>query len=889
MRKWVYTFGNGQSEGSAGERDILGSKGANLAEMASLGLPVPPGATIISPACTWYAEHQRHFPESLPKQIDQAVADIERMSGRTLGAKKKPLFLAVRPGSRVPIPGMIEAILNLGLNDETVEALASETGDRRFAYDCYRRFIGSYGDAVMGLDRGYFEDIAEAEKRARGVSLDTDLDADALAAIVAAMKALIVEEMGEAFPQDPREQLWAAVAATYQAWLAPRASAYRAMHGIPVEWGTALNLQAMVFGNRNAASASGMVLTRNPETGEKVLSGDYLPNSQGSELALGERKLFPVSGRAHANGNAGVTSMEVKFPAAYAQLREVAAKLEAHYRDMQDIEFAVDDGRLHVLQARPARRSVKASLRLAVEMVAERLITREEAISRIDPLSLEQLLHPAIDPSVERNVIGTGLPASPGAASGEIVFTSDDAVAAYREGRKVILVRAETSPEDVHGMHVAEGVLTLRGGVSSHAAVVARGMGIPCVAGASGLRIDTVAGTLTGFGVTLQKGDFITIDGSLGQIINGEVPMIQPELSGDFAEIMEWSDDIRRLGVRSNADTPADARGARSFGAEGIGLCRTEHMFFEEGRINVMREMILAEDEDGRRAALAKLLPMQRSDFIELFEIMHGLPVTIRLLDPPLHEFLPKASEDITETAIAVGMDEEKLRRRIEDMHEFNPMLGHRGCRLAISYPEIAEMQARAIFEAAVKAAESTGAAVVPEIMVPLVSLRTELDYVKAAIDAVAKKVAEETGVFIDYLVGTMIELPRAALRGQEIAEAADFFSFGTNDLTQTTFGISRDDAGGFLTTYKRKGIIEQDPFSSLDFDGVGELIKIASERGRKARNDLKLGICGEHAGDPASIRFCEQTGLDYISCSPFRVPIARLAAAQAVTGTSAR
>lgn len=889
MRKWVYTFGNGQSEGSAGERDILGSKGANLAEMASLGLPVPPGATIISPACTWYAEHQRHFPESLPKQIDHALAEIERMSGRKFGGKTKPLFLAVRPGSRVPIPGMIEAILNLGLNDETVEALAKETGDRRFAYDCYRRFISSFGDAVMGLDRGYFEDLTEAEMRARGVGLDTDLDAEALIGIVAAMKELIFEEMSEAFPQDPREQLWATISASYQAWLAPRASAYRAMHGIPVEWGTALNLQAMVFGNRNAASASGIVLTRNPETGEKQLSGDYLPNSQGSELALGERKLFPVSGRAHANSNAGVTSMEAQFPAAYAQLRDVAAKLEAHYRDMQDIEFAVDDGKLHVLQARPARRSVKASLRLAVEMVGERLITREEAISRIDPVSLEQLLHPAIDPSVERNVIGTGLPASPGAASGEIVFTSEDAVAAYREGRKVILVRAETSPEDVHGMHVAEGVLTLRGGVTSHAAVVARGMGIPCVAGASGLRIDTTAGTLTGFGVTLQKGDFITIDGSLGQIIDGEVPMIQPELSGDFAEIMEWSDAIRRLGVRSNADTPADARGARSFGAEGIGLCRTEHMFFEEGRINVMREMILAEDEDGRRAALAKLLPMQRSDFIELFEIMHGLPVTIRLLDPPLHEFLPKASEDIAETAAAVGMDEEKLRRRIEDMHEFNPMLGHRGCRLAISYPEIAEMQARAIFEAAVKAAESTGAAVVPEIMVPLVSLRTELDYVKAAIDAVAKKVAEETGVFIDYLVGTMIELPRAALRGQEIAEAAEFFSFGTNDLTQTTFGISRDDAGGFLTTYKRKGIIEQDPFSSLDFDGVGELIRIASERGRKARNDLKLGICGEHAGDPASIRFCEQTGLDYISCSPFRVPIARLAAAQAVTGTSAR
>jgi pyruvate,orthophosphate dikinase len=889
MRKWVYTFGNGQSEGSAGEVDILGSKGANLAEMASLGLPVPPGATIISPVCTWYAEHQRHYPESLSKQIEQALGEIERMTGSSFGGAGKPLLLAVRPGSRVPIPGMIEAILNLGLNDETVEALARQTGDRRFALDCYRRFITSFGDAVMGLDRGYFEDIAEAEKRARGIGLDSDLDAEALAAIIASSKALIREEMDEDFPQDPREQLWATIAATYQAWLAPRASAYRALHGIPVEWGTALNLQAMVFGNRNGASASGTVLTRNPDTGEKVLWGDYLPRSQGSGLALGERKPFPVSSRGCAGDKADCKPLETLLPEAYSRLRDAAAKLEGHYRDMQDIEFVIDDGTLHLLQARPARRSVKASLRLVVEMVRERLITPEEAIARIDPLSLEQLLHPAIDPSVERNVIGTGLPASPGAASGEIVFTSEDAIAFYREGRKVILVRAETSPEDVHGMHVAEGVLTLRGGLTSHAAVVARGMGIPCVAGAGGLRIDAVAGTLTGFGVTLQKGDFITIDGSLGQIIDGEVPMIQPELSGDFAEIMDWSDGIRRLGVRSNADTPADARAARSFGAEGIGLCRTEHMFFEEGRINVMREMILAENEEGRRAALDKLLPMQRSDFIELFEIMHGLPVTIRLLDPPLHEFLPKASEDIAETAAAVGMDEIKLRRRIEDMHEFNPMLGHRGCRLAISYPEIAEMQARAIFEAAVKAAESTGAAVVPEIMVPLVSLRTELDYVKASIDNVARQVAEETGVFIDYLVGTMIELPRAALRGQEIAEAAEFFSFGTNDLTQTTFGISRDDAGGFLTTYKRKGVIEQDPFASLDFDGVGELIRIASERGRKARNDLKLGICGEHAGDPASIRFCEQTGLDYISCSPFRVPIARLAAAQAVAGTAAR
>jgi pyruvate, orthophosphate dikinase len=889
MRKWVYTFGNGQSEGSAGDHEILGSKGANLAEMSSLGLPVPAGMTIISGACTWYCDHQRHFPESLEKQVLQAISVVEGATSRRFGKTAKPLLLAIRPGSRVPVPGMMEAILNLGLNDETVEALADETGDRRFAYDCYRRFISSYADAVMGLDRGFFEDVADAEKERRGIALDTDLDAEALAAICKASKAMIREELGEAFPDEPLAQVWGALEAAYTAWMAPRAVAYRTLHAIPAEWGTAINIQAMVFGNRNAGSASGVAFTRNPETGESGLWGEFLPLAQGSELALGIRTPHPVSKKAIRRENGDRQPLETLMPKAYEAFASAAAKLEQHYRDMQDIEFAIEDGRFYLLQARPAKRGIKAALRVAVEMASEKLITREEAVARIDPLSLEQLLHPAIDPAADRDVIGTGLPASPGAASGEIVFTSEDAIAAYREGRKVILVRSETSPEDIHGMHVAEGVLTSRGGLTSHAAVVARGMGIPCVAGASGIRIDMVAGTMTSFGVTLSKGDFVTIDGSLGQIIKGQVAMIQPELSGDFAKVMEWSDSIRRLGVRTNADTPADARVARSFGAEGIGLCRTEHMFFEEGRINVMREMILADSEDGRRQALGRLLPMQRSDFIELFEIMHGQPVTIRLLDPPLHEFLPKAQDDIAETAAVMGMDEAHLRQRIEDMHEFNPMLGHRGCRLAISYPEVAEMQARAIFEAAVKAAQSTGSPVVPEIMVPLVSLRTELDYVKARIDEVAKRVAEETGVYIEYLVGTMIELPRAALRGQEIAESAEFFSFGTNDLTQTTFGISRDDAGAFLTTYRQKGIIDQDPFASLDFEGVGELIRIGCERGRKARNDLKLGICGEHAGDPASIRFCEVTGLDYISCSPFRVPIARLAAAQAVVGASVR
>ncbi|MCO6186960.1 pyruvate, phosphate dikinase [Rhizobium sp. L1K21] len=882
MRKWTYNFGLGRSEGSASDSALLGAKGANLAELGSLGLPVPPGMTIIADACTWFHEHECHFPDTLLDQVAKGLNQIEESTGKRFGAAHNPLFLSVRPGTRVPVPGMTGTVLNIGLNDQTVQALAKETGDVDFAWSTYRRFIATFADLAMGLDHAVFEELLEEKSGKSAIANNPGLSVEQWRQVIEAGKAIVLDEMGETFPQDPQEQLWAVIAAAFKSWTAPRAEAYRKLHSIPVDWGTAVNIQAMVFGNRNGNSMTGNAITRNPKTGASGVTGTFLPRAQGYELSTGDRAPHQISERGRKEAERTEMSLEAMLPEAYETLEEMTQKLERHYRDVVELEFTVDDGYFWILESRLARCDIRARMRSAVDMVHEGLINREEALTRIDPLELEQLLHPAIDPSVEREVIGTGLPASPGAAAGEIVFNAEDAVHAAKEGRRVILVRSETSPEDVYGMHAAEGVLTSRGGLTSHAAVVARGMGIPCVAGAGAVRIDAEAGTMTSMGVTLKKGDHITIDGSVGQIIRGQTQMVQPELAGDFAKLMEWSDAVRRMGVRTNADTSTEARVARKFGAEGIGLCRTEHMFFEENRINVVREMILAEDEDGRRQSLEKLLPMQRSDFIELFEIMHGLPVTIRLLDPPLHEFLPKVDSDVAEMAERMGLGEEELRRRIEAMHEFNPMLGHRGCRLAISYPEIAEMQARAIFEAAVEAAKSTGAPVVPEIMVPLVSLRRELDYVKARIEQVADDVAKETGVFLNYLVGTMIELPRAAFRGQEIAQAAEFFSFGTNDLTQTVFGISRDDAGGFLTTYRQKGIIEKDPFVSLDYEGVGEIIKLASERGRAGRHDLKLGICGEHAGDPASIHFCEATGLDYISCSPYRVPVARLAAAQA-------
>ncbi|WP_349957692.1 pyruvate, phosphate dikinase [Rhizobium sp. ZPR3] len=882
MTNWVYTFGDGKAEGGAGDFERLGGKGANLAEMCNLGLPVPPGLTIVSDVCTFYYKNGRKVPDELKPQVMRGLQRMEAITGRKFGDTERPLLVSVRSGGRASMPGMMDTVLNLGLNDATVQALGHDAGDARFAWDSYRRFIQMYADVVMGLDNEVFEEILEDEKARFGHEFDTDLTAVEWQHVVSIYKTVIEEELGEAFPQEPEVQLWGAVSAVFASWMNARAVTYRQLHNIPEAWGTAVNIQAMVFGNLGNSSATGVAFTRNPSTGEKELYGEFLVNAQGEDVVAGIRTPQSITEVARIASGYDKPSMEKLMPEAFAEFRGICAQLEAHYRDVQDLEFTIERGKLWMLQTRNAKRTTKAAMKIAVDMVDEGLITEDEAVSRIEPSTLDQLLHPTIDPRARRELIGSGLPASPGAATGEIVFTAEEAIIAEEEGRKAILVRIETSPEDIHGMHAAEAILTTRGGMTSHAAVVARGMGIPCVVGAGTMRIDMRNEKLIGIGVTLKKGDIVTIDGSAGQVLKGEVPMIQPELSGDFGRIMAWADRSRRMTVRTNADTPADARAARSFGAEGIGLCRTEHMFFEGDRIHVMREMILAEDEEGRRAALAKLMPMQRLDFTGLFTIMHGLPVTIRLLDPPLHEFLPKTDEEIAEVAGIMGMEPAMLRQRVDALHEFNPMLGHRGCRLAISYPEIVEMQARAIFEAAVLAARETGAAVVPEIMVPLVGLRSELDYVKARIDEVARAVMTEAMMKIDYLVGTMIELPRAALRAHIIAEAAEFFSFGTNDLTQTTFGMSRDDAAAFIPTYQRKGIIEHDPFISLDFDGVGELIRIASERGRRTRNDMKLGICGEHGGDPASIHFCEDIGLDYVSCSPFRVPIARLAAAQA-------
>ncbi|EKF19847.1 pyruvate, phosphate dikinase [Nitratireductor pacificus] len=885
MTKWVYVFGDGRAEGSAGDKNLLGGKGANLAEMCSLGLPVPPGFTVTTELCAHYYANDRTYPDELKPQVEAALEEVGKVAGRRFGDPAKPLLVSVRSGARASMPGMMDTVLNLGLNDKTVEAVAAEAGDARFAYDSYRRFIQMYCNVVLGLDHDVFEEILEEEKARLGYEVDTEFTAGDWQNVIALYQSKIEAELGAPFPQDPFEQLWGAVGAVFSSWMNHRAVTYRRLHDIPESWGTAVNVQAMVFGNRGEDSATGVAFTRNPSTGEKALYGEFLVNAQGEDVVAGIRTPQNITEAARLEAGSDKPSLEKLMPEAFASFIAIADALERHYCDMQDLEFTIERGKLWMLQTRSGKRTASAALKVAVDMATEGLITREQAVARIDAASLDQLLHPTIDPDAPRDVIGIGLPASPGAATGAIVFSSEAAEEAKAEGRPVILVRVETSPEDIHGMHAAEGILTTRGGMTSHAAVVARGMGKPCVSGAGSLRVDHKTGVLLAMGQTFKKGDVITIDGATGQVLKGAVPMLRPELSGDFSTIMGWADEARRMKVRANAETPADARTARSFGAEGIGLCRTEHMFFDDGRILAMREMILADTESERRAALDKLLPMQRSDFTEIFEVMAGLPVTIRLLDPPLHEFLPKTEEEIAEVASAMGVSAEKLRQRTESLHEFNPMLGHRGCRLAVSYPEIAEMQARAIFEAAAEAAAKAGAPVVPEIMVPLVGMLSELDFVKARIDAVAKKVMGESGIAIDYLVGTMIELPRAALRADEIAGSAEFFSFGTNDLTQTTFGISRDDAASFLEIYRSRNIIEQDPFVSLDVDGVGELVRIAVEKGRAARGDIKLGICGEHGGDPASIRFCETVGLDYVSCSPFRVPIARLAAAQAAIG----
>ncbi|MDX5931607.1 pyruvate, phosphate dikinase [Acidiphilium acidophilum] len=884
MSKYVYSFGPGASDGSAALKNLLGGKGANLAEMASIGLPVPPGFTITTEVCTEFYDNDRQYPQALRGEVAAALAKVEAEVGRKFGDPAKPLLVSVRSGARVSMPGMMDTVLNLGLNDATVEGLATESGDARFAWDSYRRFIQMYGSVVLGVAHHRFEEIIETTKMDAGTIEDTQLTAEDWKLVVAAYQDVVAHETGKPFPQDPHDQMWGAIGAVFGSWMNQRAITYRRLHEIPASWGTAVNVQAMVFGNMGDDCATGVCFTRDPSTGLNEFYGEYLPNAQGEDVVAGIRTPRPLS---KSYAKPGEISMEEALPEAYAELARVRDVLERHYHDMQDIEFTIQRNKLYMLQTRNGKRTANASVRIAVEMAESGLIDQREAVMRVNPQSLDQLLHPTLDPKATRTLLARGLPASPGAASGLVVFSADEAEMRAQKGEAVILVRIETSPEDIHGMHAARGILTTRGGMTSHAAVVARGMGRPCVAGAGGIHVDYGAKTLTAGGVTVRAGETITLDGATGEIFAGFVPMIEPALSGDFAKLMDWADQNRRLGVRANAETPLDAETARKFGAEGIGLSRTEHMFFDPERIGAVRQMIMANDEAGRRTALAKLLPYQRQDFIELFRIMAGLPVTIRLLDPPLHEFLPHAEEELEEVAEALGVGIEAMRQRAGELAEANPMLGHRGCRLGISFPEIYEMQARAIFEAALDVARETGAAPVPEIMIPLVGMKRELDITRAQIDEVAKSVFATAGRTLDYSVGTMIELPRAALTADTIAQSADFFSFGTNDLTQTVFGLSRDDAGKFLPKYVESGILPKDPFVSIDVEGVGAMVRIAAEKGRATKPGLKLGICGEHGGDPASITFCEEIGLDYVSCSPYRVPVARLAAAQAAIGAA--
>jgi pyruvate,orthophosphate dikinase len=880
--RYVYRFGGGVSDGGMGDKALLGGKGANLAEMAGIGLPVPPGFTIATPMCALYYAQGEHFPDALRAEVADGISHIETITGKRFGDPADPLLVSVRSGARASMPGMMDTVLNLGLNDSTVEGLAQVSSDPRFAWDSYRRFIQMYSDVVLGLEHAAFEEALEMAKEDKGVQLDTELGAEDWQALAGRYKELVEELWGREFPQDVQEQLWGAIGAVFGSWQSDRAKVYRRLNAIPNDWGTAVNVQAMVFGNMGETSATGVAFTRDPSTGERAYYGEYLINAQGEDVVAGIRTPQYLTTRARAAAGARAPSMEEALPEVYGELAAVFETLEQHYRDMQDIEFTVERGKLWMLQTRSGKRTARAALKIAVDMAGEGLISEEEAVLRVDAAALDQLLHPTLDPNSPRRVVAKGLAASPGAACGQVVFDADTAERHSALGEKVVLVRIETSPEDIHGMHAAQGILTARGGMTSHAAVVARGMGRPCVSGAGSLAIDYRNRMMRVGDLEVREGEVITIDGSTGEIMLGAVPTVQPELVGDFAVLMEWADRVRRLRVRTNAETPGDCRTAREFGAEGIGLCRTEHMFFDAARIVDVRQMILADKESGRRAALERLLPEQRSDFIEIFRIMAGLPVTIRLLDPPLHEFLPHGEEEFAEVAAAAGVTVDMLKRRVSELHEFNPMLGHRGCRLGITYPEIYEMQARAIFEAAVTVARDGGAAPAPEVMVPLVATESELQLIRRLIDATAASVFEEQGTSLDYLVGTMIELPRAALRAGEIADEADFFSFGTNDLTQTTLGVSRDDASRFLTVYVEKGIYAHDPFVSIDVEGVGELIALAASRGREARPGLKLGICGEHGGDPASVAFCDSIGLDYVSASPYRVPIARLAAAQA-------
>lgn len=883
MTKWVYKFGDGKAEGHASDRNLLGGKGANLAEMSSIGIPVPPGFTVTTEVCTYFYENGKTFPADLKEQVKDGVAHCEAIVGRKFADPENPLLFSVRSGARVSMPGMMDTVLNLGLNDETVKGLAKASGNERFAYDSYRRFIQMYSNVVLNMDHHDFEHALESMKNAKGYKSDVELTVDDLKALIEEYKK-IGAAAGKPVPQDPEQQLWGGIGAVFNSWMVGRAIYYRKMNNIPESWGTAVNVQTMVFGNSGDNSATGVCFSRDPSTGRNVFYGEYLKNAQGEDVVAGIRTPQQMSKEGKKERGSDLPCLEEEMPELYKQLCDIRETLEKHYRDMQDMEFTIQDGKLYMLQTRNGKRTGAAALKIAVDMVNEGLIDKKTAITRVEPQQLDALLHPTLDSKAKKaaKVLTSALPASPGAAVGKVVFSADEAEKWAEAGEKVVLVRIETSPEDIHGMHVSQGILTARGGMTSHAAVVARGMGTPAVCGAGDVKIDYAAKQFKVGETVVKEGDVITLDGSTGEVILGAVATKEPELVGDFGLLMGWADEIRTLKVRTNADTPHDAEVARKFGAEGIGLCRTEHMFFDPNRIAHMREMIIASNEADRRAALAKLLPYQRDDFKGLFVAMDGLHVTIRLLDPPLHEFLPQKENEQREIAKELGVDVEVIKNRVAQLHEANPMLGHRGCRLGVTYPEIYEMQAQAIFEAAVEASKELGKQVEPEVMIPLVGTKEELDLMKAAVDKMAEEVMAKAGKKFNYTVGTMIELPRAALTADKIAETAEFFSFGTNDLTQTTLGMSRDDAGAFLPEYVRKGIYARDPFASIDEEGVGEMVRIAVEKGRKTRPNIKLGICGEHGGDPATIDFCHRVGLTYVSCSPYRVPIARLAAAQA-------
>ena len=886
--KYVYFFGAGKADGNAKMKELLGGKGANLAEMTSIGLPVPAGFTISTEVCTEYYKNDRNYPSSLAAEVAQNLAQVEALMGKKFGDAKNPLLVSVRSGARASMPGMMDTILNLGLNDTTVQGIIAQSGDERFAYDAYRRFVQMYSDVVMGMPKDEMEHLLEQKKDARGVHLDTDLKASDWKELVGEFKAKIKATLGVEFPEDPKEQLWGAIGAVFGSWMNQRAITYRRLNSIPADWGTAVNVQSMVFGNMGNDCATGVAFTRDPSTGENYFYGEYLVNAQGEDVVAGIRTPQPINRAKYKPGD--LPSMEEVLPECYQQLVEIRDILERHYQDMQDIEFTIEKGILYMLQCRSGKRTAKAAIKIAVDMVAEKLIDEKTAVLRVAPNQLDQLLHPSLDPKAEKKVIAKGLPASPGAASGEVVFTADEAETLAKLGHKVILVRVETSPEDIHGMHAAQGILTARGGMTSHAAVVARGMGKCCVAGCGDIKVDYAqAQFVAKDGSVIKKGDVITLDGSTGEVMLGAVPTVAAGVGGDFGTLMAWVDKFRRMKVRANADTPHDAKTARDFGAEGIGLCRTEHMFFEADRIAAVREMILSADLDGRKKALAKILPMQKGDFKGLFREMKGLPVTIRLLDPPLHEFLPQEDKDIEALSATMGVSVQTLKHKVEFLHEFNPMLGHRGCRLGITFPEIYDMQVQAIMEAACELVKEEGFDIVPEIMIPLVATTKELAVMRANAVAVCEEVIKRYAVKVEYLIGTMIELPRAAITADAIAAEADFFSFGTNDLTQTTFGLSRDDAGKFLPFYVENGLLEDDPFVTLDQQGVGELVRMGCRKGRQTRPGIKLGICGEHGGDPASVIFCDSVGLDYVSCSPFRVPIARLSAAHATLNAEAK